>query len=154
MWPGWLPRTVFLRGGRRFEPVAAASRASAVLVRPPGRRSARLFALEGQPRGGQSNDGRLHSHTSSPASGPDLVFQGDLPMSTTTAEVKPKEETRTLIWDALESLRASAQVATRQRLANVTGLKLVTVDDHLKSMVEDGLLRRPVNGVVEIIDPM
>lgn len=75
-------------------------------------------------------------------------------MSTTTAEVKPKVETRTLIWDALESLRASAQVATRQRLANVTGLKLVTVDDHLKSMVEDGLLRRPVNGVVEIIDPM
>lgn len=75
-------------------------------------------------------------------------------MSTTTAEVKPKAETRTLIWDALESLRASAQVATRQRLANVTGLKLVTVDDHLKSMVEDGQLRRPVNGVVEIIDPM
>lgn len=75
-------------------------------------------------------------------------------MSTVTTEVKPKVETRALIWDALESLRASAQVASRQRVAKVTGLKLTTVDDHLNRMVEDGLLRRPVNGVVEIIDPM
>lgn len=70
-------------------------------------------------------------------------------------EVKtPKADTRTLIWGALEDLRAQAQAATRQRLANVTGLKLVTVDDHINRMVEDGLLRRPVAGVVEIIDPM
>lgn len=72
-------------------------------------------------------------------------------MSTTTEE---KRTTRQIIWGALVDLRAQQQIATRQVLAEVTGLKLVTIDDHLNRMVEDGQLRRPVAGVVEIIDQM
>ncbi|MFN7155224.1 MAG: hypothetical protein ACK4OE_16185 [Acidovorax sp.] len=75
-------------------------------------------------------------------------------MSTVTTEVKPKAETRTLIWGALMDLRAQGQIATRQVVAQVTGLKLVTVDDHLTRMVEDGDLRRPVAGVVEIVEKL
>ena len=59
-----------------------------------------------------------------------------------------------LIWGALVNLRAQQQIATRQVLAEVTGLKLVTIDDHIKRLVEDGQLRRPVAGVVEIVDKM
>ena len=36
----------------------------------------------------------------------------------------------------------------------MTGLKLVTVDDHINRLVEDGQLRRPVAGVVEIVEPL
>lgn len=57
-----------------------------------------------------------------------------------------------LIWGAIEDLRAKGQIASRQVLAEVTGLKLTTVDDHVKRMVEDGRLRRPLPGVVEIVD--
>lgn len=59
-----------------------------------------------------------------------------------------------IIWGALVDLRAQGQIATRQVLADVTGLKLVTIDDHVKRLVEDGQLRRPVAGVVEIVDRM
>lgn len=59
-----------------------------------------------------------------------------------------------IIWGALVDLRAQGQIATRQVLADVTGLKLVTIDDHVKRLVEDGQLRRPVAGVVEIVDQM
>ena len=72
-------------------------------------------------------------------------------MSTTTEE---KRTTRQIIWGALVDLRAQQQIATRQVLAEVTGLKLVTIDDHLNRMVDDGDLFRPVAGVVEIIDKM
>ena len=72
-------------------------------------------------------------------------------MSTVTEE---KRTTRQIIWGALVDLRAQGQIATRQVLAEVTALKLTTVDDHLNRMVEDGQLRRPVAGVVEIIDQM
>lgn len=68
--------------------------------------------------------------------------------------IEEKRTTRQIIWGALVDLRAQGQIATRQVLAEVTSLKLTTVDDHLNRMVEDGQLRRPVAGVVEIIDQM
>lgn len=74
-------------------------------------------------------------------------------MSTATEE-RPKLDTRTIIWAALVDLRAQGQIATRQVVAQVTGLKLVTVDDHLSRLVDDGQLRRPVAGVVEIVDQL
>lgn len=63
-----------------------------------------------------------------------------------------RQATGNIIWGALEDLRSQGQVATRQAIADVTGLKLVTVDDHVNRMVDDGKLRRPVNGVFEIVD--
>lgn len=77
-------------------------------------------------------------------------------MSTTAAEAKPapRADTRKVIWGALVDLRAQGQIATRQVLSQVTGLKLVTVDDHINRWVEDGQLRRPVAGVVEIVQPL
>lgn len=68
--------------------------------------------------------------------------------------IEEKRTTRQIIWGALADLRAQGQIATRQVLAEITSLKLTTVDDHLNRMVEDGQLRRPVAGVVEIIDQM
>lgn len=68
--------------------------------------------------------------------------------------IEEKRTTRQIIWGTLVDLRAQGQIATRQVLSEVTSLKLTTVDDHLNRMVEDGQLRRPVAGVVEIIDQM
>lgn len=68
--------------------------------------------------------------------------------------IEEKRTTRQIIWGALQDLRAQGQIATRKVVAEVTSLKLTTVDDHLSRMVEDGQLRRPVDGVVEIIEQM
>lgn len=65
-----------------------------------------------------------------------------------------KRNTGQIIWGALANLRAQGQIATRQVLSEVTGFKLTTVDDHINRWVDDGKLRRPVPGVVEIIEQM
>lgn len=72
-------------------------------------------------------------------------------MSTAPEE---KRNTGQIIWGALVDLRAQGQIASRQVLADVTGFKLTTIDDHVNRWVDDGKLRRPVPGVVEIIDQM
>lgn len=65
-----------------------------------------------------------------------------------------KRNTGQIIWGALVDQRAQAQIASRQVLADVTGFKLTTIDDHVNRWVDDGKLRRPVPGVVEIIEQM
>jgi predicted transcriptional regulator len=44
--------------------------------------------------------------------------------------------------------------ATRQVIAQETGLNLSAVDDHVKPLRGDGLLRNVVNGVVEPMDTL
>lgn len=66
----------------------------------------------------------------------------------------PRVDIRKIIWGALVDLRAQGQIATRQVLAQVTSLKLVILDDHINRMLENGQLRRPMPGVLEIVDQL
>lgn len=80
-----------------------------------------------------------------------ILLEDTEAMSTTTEEnARPARSS-----GALLPTRAQQQIATRQVLAEVTGLKLVTIDDHLNRMVE-GMAKPPARwpAVVEIIDKM
>jgi hypothetical protein len=59
-------------------------------------------------------------------------------MSKSTAEA---------VFEAIQDLHAREQVATREVLAEVTGLKLVVVDDRLAHLTDNGKIRRIQRGV-------
>lgn len=72
-------------------------------------------------------------------------------MSTTTT---PKA-TGQIIWDTILALRESGQAISRQRIMELTGLRYTQVDDHVSRWIEDeGRLRRIVDGVYELVEPM
>ena len=58
------------------------------------------------------------------------------------------------IWDAILGMRAAGQAISRQRLMEITGLTYTRVDDHVSRWIEDGRLRRVLDGVYELVDPM
>ena len=60
------------------------------------------------------------------------------PKSRSTAEV---------VMDAIEDLPAREQIVTREILAELTGIKLTTVDDRLGHLVDTGKIRRVQRGV-------
>lgn len=64
---------------------------------------------------------------------------------------KPSTELRAgqVVLQAVVELVNSGQQASRQRISSVTGLKLKTVDDTVKRLVDDGKLIRVHNGVFE-----
>jgi hypothetical protein len=72
-------------------------------------------------------------------------------MDTAIAE---KRTSGQIIWGALVDLRAQGQIATRPVLAAITGLKMGILDDHLQRFIDNGDIRRPVNGVFEIVEKM
>lgn len=51
------------------------------------------------------------------------------------------------IWDAITDLHNQEQIVTREVLADVTGLRMSVIDDHVGRMVDDGRLRRVKAGV-------
>lgn len=51
------------------------------------------------------------------------------------------------IFDAVCELHALEQVATRETVAELTGLKLAIVDDRLRDLKDDGRVRRVLRGV-------
>lgn len=53
---------------------------------------------------------------------------------------------------AMRDLRDRQRVCTRQVLAELTGLKLSIVDDHIKRMKDDGAIRMVVHGVYELVE--
>lgn len=53
----------------------------------------------------------------------------------------------TLVLEAVCELHAKEQVATRDTVAELTGLKLAIVDDRLRDLVDKELLRRVIRGV-------
>ncbi len=53
------------------------------------------------------------------------------------------------IYQCIVDLRERNRVATRQVVADLTGLKLAIVDDHIKRMKDDGKIRMVVAGVFE-----
>jgi hypothetical protein len=49
-------------------------------------------------------------------------------------------------------LTNAGRQASRQAIAQFTGLKLTVVDDHVKTLCDDTRLRKVVNGVVELVE--
>ena len=70
--------------------------------------------------------------------------------STATAS-KPIPSTER-IFQAVRELRAMDQIATRDTVAELTGLKMTVVDDRLRALVDDGKLKRLLRGVYELVE--
>ena len=60
-------------------------------------------------------------------------------MNTTATEPTRRQagRTRNIIWDAITDLHAQEQVITREVLRDVTGLKMMLIDDHLKKFIDE-----------------
>ena len=56
------------------------------------------------------------------------------------------------VYDAVRDLREVDQIATRETVAELTGLKMSVVDDRLRTLVDDGRLRRLLRGVYEMVE--
>ena len=56
------------------------------------------------------------------------------------------------IYYAVRELRGLDQIATRETVAELTGLKLSIVDDRLRALVDDGKLKRLLRGVYELVE--
>lgn len=52
-----------------------------------------------------------------------------------------------IIWDAIRDLANQEQVITRELLVEVTGLKLLIIDSHIKNLIQIGKVERITNGV-------
>lgn len=55
----------------------------------------------------------------------------------------------TLIFQSIVDLTNSNRIASRQVLVDLTGLTYSVIDDHIKRMIDDGRVRRVVNGIFE-----
>lgn len=56
------------------------------------------------------------------------------------------------VYDAVRELRNLEQIATRETVAELTGLKLSVVDDRLRALVDDGKLKRLLRGIYELVE--
>lgn len=56
------------------------------------------------------------------------------------------------VFDAVRDLRGLGQIATRETVAALTGLKQGVVDDRLRALVDDGKLKRLLRGVYELVE--
>lgn len=57
------------------------------------------------------------------------------------------------VFEAVRELRALDQMATRETIAELTGLKLGIVDDRLRALANDERLCRLIRGVYELAEP-
>ncbi|MFM2324501.1 MAG: hypothetical protein RL244_1380 [Pseudomonadota bacterium] len=56
------------------------------------------------------------------------------------------------VFDAVRDLREVDQIATRETVAELTGLKMSVVDDRLRALVDDNKLKRLLRGVYELVE--
>lgn len=70
-------------------------------------------------------------------------------IESTTCKPIPSTER---IFQSVRELRAMDQIATRETVAELTGLKLSVVDDRLRNLVDDGRLKRLLRGVYELVE--
>ncbi len=64
------------------------------------------------------------------------------------AELSPNSK---IIWETIEDLTTQEQPVTREVIQEITGLKLTTIDSHIKDLIEDGKLSRVIPGVFRIV---
>ena len=77
-------------------------------------------------------------------------------MTTETTSAAPAITSTQRIFDAVRDLREVDQIATRETVAELTGLKLAIVDDRLRALMDDGRVKRVLRGVyvpVEVHPP-
>lgn len=75
------------------------------------------------------------------------------PMTAEISTAQPKAITSTQrVFDAVRDLREVDQIATRETVAELTGLKMAIVDDRLRALVDDGKLKRLLRGVYELVE--
>lgn len=73
--------------------------------------------------------------------------------SAVTQKHSSKEITSTQrVLDAVRDLRELDQIATRETVADLTGLKMGIVDDRLRALVDDGKLKRLLRGIYELVE--
>ena len=60
---------------------------------------------------------------------------------------KPTRSTAEIVFEAIQDLFAREQIVTRETLAELTGLKLTTIDDRLGYLLDNGKIRRVQRGV-------
>ena len=65
----------------------------------------------------------------------------------TDTTTNPKRPTAETILEAIQDLHAREQIVTREILAELTGLKLTTIDDRLGYLLDNGRIRRVQRGV-------
>ena len=65
----------------------------------------------------------------------------------TDTTTNPKRSTAEIVLEAIQDLHAREQIVTREILAEMTGLKLTTIDDRLGYLLDNGRIRRVQRGV-------
>ena len=60
---------------------------------------------------------------------------------------KPTKSSAEIVFEAIQDLHVHEQIVTREILAELTGLKLTTIDDRLGHLVDNGKIRRVQRGV-------
>lgn len=65
----------------------------------------------------------------------------------TDTATKPTKSNAEIVLSAVQDLFAREQIVTRETLAELTGLKLTTIDDRLGYLVDTGKIRRVQRGV-------
>lgn len=72
-------------------------------------------------------------------------------MATGDMNEKPVSN-RLVVQQAIADLCAAGRQASRQAICDFTGLKMSIVDDHVKNLKDDGMIRLVTNGIFEPID--
>jgi hypothetical protein len=72
-------------------------------------------------------------------------------MATQTDGDKPRTS-RQLVFQAVADLCAANRQASRKAVSDVTDLAMSIVDDHIKNLKDDGLIRMVVPGIFEPVD--
>lgn len=65
----------------------------------------------------------------------------------TDTATKPSKSNAEVVLSAVQDLFAREQIVTRETLAELTGLKLTTIDDRLGYLLDHGRIRRVQRGV-------
>ena len=65
----------------------------------------------------------------------------------TDTATKPTKSNAEIVLSAVQDLFAREQIVTRETLAELTGLKLTTIDDRLGYLLDNGRIRRVQRGV-------
>ena len=73
------------------------------------------------------------------------------PLAAEHASAKSITSTQRVL-DAVRDLRELDQIATRETVAELTGLKMGIVDDRLRALVDDGKLKRLLRGIYELVE--
>ena len=70
----------------------------------------------------------------------------------TEAAIQNPLKNRDIVLKAITDLTEHGQQASRQRITEVTGLRMTIVDDHIARLREDGLVRSLYAGLFELVD--